>query len=170
MFVEKVIPKEPDIGFDGFGHLPRAAECQPLAFGVDKYQFQIVNEYRRKRRIHLLCEAVETSVFRKEIGIEAWRGVFIFLRPCTRKRRAVGSGLSVFTNPARRLVISAESFDLVIGILEILEKKDFKNVSLSASAARAREERDSFNSYILSYYILILLSLENSCVCRSFVD
>lgn len=171
MFVEKVIPKEPDIGFDGFGHLPRAAECQPLAFGVDKYQFQIVNEYRRKRRIHLLCEAVETSVFRKEIGIEAWRGVFIFLRPCTRKRRAVGSGLSVFTNPARRLVISAESFDLVIGILEILEKKRFqKNVSLSASAARAREERDSFNSLYSSLYILILLSLENSCVCRSFVD
>ena len=89
MFVEKVIPKEPDIGFDGFGHLPRAAECQPLAFGVDKYQFQIVNEYRRKRRIHLLCEAVETSVFRKEIGIEAWRGVFIFLRPCTRAYMAV---------------------------------------------------------------------------------
>lgn len=171
MFVEKVIPKEPDIGFDGFGHLPRAAECQPLAFGVDKYQFQIVNEYRRKRRIHLLCEAVETSVFRKEIGIEAWRGVFIFLRPCTRKRRAVGSGLSVFTNPARRLVISAESFDLVIGILEILRKKRFqKNVSLSASAARAREERDSFNSLYSSLYILILLSLENSCVCRSFVD
>jgi hypothetical protein len=170
MFVEKVIPKEPDIGFDGFGHLPRAAECQPLAFGVDKYQFQIVNEYRRKRRIHLLCEAVETSVFRKEIGIEAWRGVFIFLRPCTRKRRAVGSGLSVFTNPARRLVISAESFDLVIGILEILEKKISKNVSLSASAARAREERDSFNSLYSSLYILILLSLENSCVCRSFVD
>jgi len=26
MFVEKVIPKEPDIGLDGFGHLPRAAE------------------------------------------------------------------------------------------------------------------------------------------------
>lgn len=171
MFVEKVIPKEPDIGFDGFGHLPRAAECQPLSFGVDKYQFQIVNEYRRKRRIHLLCEAVETSVFRKEIGIEAWRGVFIFLRPCTRKRRAVGSGLSVFTNPARRLVISAESFDLVIGILEILEKKDFKKcLSLSASAARAREERDSFNSLYSSLYILILLSLENSCVCRSFVD
>lgn len=166
MFVEKVIPKEPDIGLDGFGHLPRAAECQPLAFGVDKYQFQIVNEYRRKRRIRLFYEAVETSVFRKEIGIEAWRGVFVFLRPCTRKRRAVGSGLSVFTNPARRLVISAESFDLVIGILEILEKKISKNVSLSASVARAREERDSFNSL----YILILLSLENSCVCRSFVD
>ena len=142
MFVEKVIPKEPDIGFDGFGHLPRAAECQPLAFGVDKYQFQIVNEYRRKRRIHLLCEAVETSVFRKEIGIEAWRGVFIFLRPCTRKRRAVGSGLSVFTNPARRLVISAESFDLVIGILEILEKKDFKKcLSLCLCRACALRER-----------------------------
>lgn len=174
MFVEKVIPKEPDIGFDGFGHLPRAAECQPLAFGVDKYQFQIVNEYRRKRRIHLLCEAVETSVFRKEIGIEAWRGVFIFLRPCTRKRRAVGSGLSVFTNPARCLVISAESFDFVIGIYKILEKENFKKcLSLSLSLpprACARRERDSFNSLYSSLYILILLSLENSCVCRSFVD
>lgn len=171
MFVEKVIPKEPDIGFDGFGHLPRAAECQPLAFGVDKYQFQIVNEYRRKRRIHLLCEAVETSVFRKEIGIEAWRGVFIFLRPCTRKRRAVGSGLSVFTNPARRLVISAESFDLVIGILEILEKKISK-MSLSLPLPRVRAKREILLIlYILLYIFLYCCRLKTvAFVARLSID
>lgn len=172
MFVEKVIPKEPDIGFDGFGHLPRAAECQPLAFGVDKYQFQIVNEYRRKRRIHLLCEAVETSVFRKEIGIEAWRGVFIFLRPCTRKRRAVGSGLSVFTNPARRLVISAESFDLVIGILEILEKKRFQKMSLSLPLPRVRAKREILLIlYILLYIFLYCCRLKTvAFVARLSID
>ena len=169
MFVEKVIPKEPDVGLDGFDHLPRAAERQPFALDVDKYQFQIVNEYRRKRRIRLLYEAVETSIFRKKIGIETRRGVFILLRPCPRKCRAVGSYLSVFTNPARRLVISAEPFDFVIGIYKNLEKENFKKC-LSASFARAREERDSFNSLYSSLYILILLSLENSCVCRSFVD
>lgn len=142
MFVEKVIPEKPDIGLDSFGHPPRAAECQPPAIGVDKYQFQIVNKYRRKRRIRLLYEAVETSVFRKEIGVEAWRGVFVFLRPCPRKRRAVGSGLPVFTNPARRLVISTESFDLVIGIYKILEKENFKKyLSLCLLRACARRER-----------------------------
>ena len=87
-----------------------------------------MNEYRRKHRIRLLYEVVETSVFRKKIGVEAWRGVFIFLRPCPRKRRAVDSGLSVFTNPARCLVISAESFDFVIGIYKILEKENLSEL------------------------------------------
>lgn len=142
MFVEKVIPKEPDVGLDGFDHLPRAAERQPFTLGVDKYQFQIVNEYRRKRRIRLLYEAVETPIFRKKIGVETRSGVFILLRPCPRKRRAVGSYLSVFTNPARRLVISAEPFDLIIGIYEILEKENFKKCfSLCLRRACARRER-----------------------------
>lgn len=142
MFVEKVIPKEPDVGLDGFDHLPRAAERQPFALDVDKYQFQIVNEYRRKRRIRLLYEAVETPIFRKKIGVKTRSGVFILLRPCPRKRRAVGSYLSVFANPARRLVISAEPFDLIIGIYEILEKEDFKKcLSLCLCCACARRER-----------------------------
>ena len=142
MFVEKVIPKEPVVGLDGFDHLPRAAERQPFTLGVDKYQFQIVNEYRRKRRIRLLYETVETSIFRKKIGVETRSGVFILLCPCPRKCRAVGSCLSVFTNPARRLVISAEPFDLVIGIYEILEKENFeKCLSLCLCRACARRER-----------------------------
>ena len=142
MFVEKVIPKEPDVGLNGFDHLPRAAERQPFTLGVDKYQFQIVNEYRRKRRIRLLYEAVETPIFRKKIGVKTRSGVFILLRPCPRKRRAVGSYLSVFTNPARRLVISAEPFDLIIGIYEILEKEDFKKtLFLCRRRVRARERQ-----------------------------
>ena len=121
-------------------------------------------------------EVVETSVFRKKIGVEAWRGVFIFLRPCPRKRRAVDSGLSVFTNPARCLVISAESFDFVIGIYKILEKEKFQKMSLSLCLppSRVREKREIL--FILLYsslYILILLSLEKqlrlSVVCRLIV-
>ena len=138
-----------------------------------------MNEYRRKHRIRLLYEVVETSVFRKKIGVEAWRGVFIFLRPCPRKRRAVDSGLSVFTNPARCLVISAESFDFVIGIYKILEKENFKKcLSLSLPPSRVREKREILLILYIPLYIFLYccrlktvafvgrLSIDCRSVCR----